>query len=31
LLAGHQTNASVKRLMIQVRHRDYRTFCLSTS
>jgi hypothetical protein len=30
LLAGHQTNACVKGL-IQVRHRGYRTFCLSTS
>ena len=30
LLAGHQTNACVKGL-IQVRHRGYRTFWLSTS
>ena len=31
LLAGHQTNARVKRLIIQVRHRGYRTFWLSNS
>ena len=31
LLAGHQTNVWVEGLMIQVRHRDYRTFWLLTS